>query len=287
MELQGRLEELSRSGISAAAISYDPVETLAGFAEERAIDFPLLSDVDSAVIEEYGILNTLAEQALGPKGNDPDLKAAADTYVAVGGAFAEAVGTPYPGTFMLDADGVVEARFFEDFYRERNTTANVMLQLGIGLDPVAAIEGSTAELSFVAYASNSSVFAGSRFAIAVNVEPSTDMHVYAPGAEEMGYRVIRLNLHDNPGFRFEPVEYPPSKIYHFKPLDEHVPVYEEPFTLLQEVVVRASSEAQAALRAVDELTLTGSLDYQACDHEICYLPESVPLSFTLQVVNSD
>ena len=281
------MEELSRSGIGAAAISYDPVDVLAGFAEKRGISFPLLSDEDSSVIENYGILNKLAAQALGPNGNDPDLKAAADTYVSVGGAFAEAVGTPYPGTFMLDANGIVEARFFEDFYRERNTTANVMLQLGIGLDPVAAIEGSTAELDFVAYASNTFVFAGSRIAIAVNVEPNADMHVYAPGAEEMGYRVIRLNLHENPGFRFEPVEYPPSKIYHFKPLDEHVPVYEESFTLLQEVVVRASGKAQAALREVDELTFTGSLDYQACDHEICYLPESVPLSFTFKIADDN
>lgn len=281
------MEALSRSGIGVAAISYDSVDILAGFAEERGISFPLLSNEDSSVIESYGILNTLAERALRPDADDPDLKAATDTYVAVGGAFPEAVGTPYPGTFMLDGDGVVIARFFEDSYRERNTTANVMLQLGIGLDALTAIEGSTAELVFVAYASNTSVFAGSRLAIAVDVEPGTDMHVYAPGAEKMGYRAIRLNLHKNAGFRFEPVEYPPSRIYHFEPLDEHVPVYEEPFRLLQEVVVSATSEAQAALRKADALMLTGSLDYQACDDERCYLPASIPLSFRFEISDED
>ena len=51
-------------------------------------------------------------------------------------------GTPFPGTFVLDADGRVTARFFEEFYRERVTTANVMLKSGIGLSPIAAIEGN-------------------------------------------------------------------------------------------------------------------------------------------------
>ena len=287
MELQDRLAELSRAGISAAAISYDSVEILAGFAAERGITYPLLSDDDSAVITEFGILNTVAADALDPGQDDPDVMAVVEKYVAVGGAFEEAVGTPFPGTFVLDKDGIVKARYFEDFYRERNTTANVLLKLGIGATPVAAIEGATPELKFTAYPSNSRVTAGSRIAIAVRVEPNTDMHVYAPGADAMGYRVIRLNLEAGTSFRFEPVEYPESEIYHFKPLDEFVPVYQGPFTLLQEVVVSATNNAEAALRDLDKLTLAGSLDYQACDHEICYLPESIPLSFTFEIVEND
>ena len=287
MELQDRLAELSRAGISAAAISYDSVEILAGFAAERGITYPLLSDDDSAVITEFGILNTVAADALDPGQDDPDVMAVVEKYVAVGGAFEEAVGTPFPGTFVLDKDGIVKARYFEDFYRERNTTANVLLKLGIGATPVAAIEGATPELKFTAYPRNSRVTAGSRIAIAVRVEPNTDMHVYAPGADAMGYRVIRLNLEAGTSFRFEPVEYPESEIYHFKPLDEFVPVYQGPFTLLQEVVVSATNNAEAALRDLDKLTLAGSLDYQACDHEICYLPESIPLSFTFEIVEND
>ena len=287
VELQDRLADLSRSGVGAAAISYDPVEVLAGFAEERGITYPLLSDGDSAVITEYGILNTVAAEALSPDRDDPEYMAEVEQFVATDGAFKEAIGTPFPGTFVIDRHGTVKARYFEDFYRERNTTAYVMLKLGIGLEPVAAIESSTPELKFTAYASNTSVTAGSRFAIVVNVEPNTDMHVYAPGAETMGYRVIRLNLQASTSIRSGPVEYPASEMYHFKPLDEMVPVYQEPFTLLQEVVVVATNEAQSALGKLDELTIAGSLDYQACDHEICYLPESVPLSFKLEVVDAD
>jgi hypothetical protein len=50
---------------------------------------------------------------------------------------------------------------------------------------------------------------------------------------------------------------------------------------LQEVVLETTTDAQAAFRGKDELTLTGSLDYQACDDEVCYNPVSVPLSWTV------
>ncbi len=287
MELQDRFAELTRSGIGVAAISYDSQEILADFAEERGITFPLLSDADSAVIKAYGILNTVAIAAAGPRKDDPDLIADVQKFVAVSGMFPEVVGTPYPGTFMLDVNGRVESRFFEDFYRERNTTANVMLKLGIGLSPVNAIEGSSNHLDFTVYPSNHIVSAGFRFSIAVKVEPKPGMHVYAPGAEKMRYRVIGLKLDPNPSFRYEPVTYPESEIYYFEPLDEHVPVYKQPFTLLQDVLVEASSEAQAELAELDALTLTGTFNYQACDDEICYNPESVPLSFTLDLADRD
>lgn len=287
MELQDRVEELSRSGIGVAAISYDSQVVLAEFARERGISYPLLSDDDSAVIKAYGILNTVAAEGLGPNKDDPEVVADARKYVATSGAFERAVGIAFPGTFMLDENDRVKSRFFEEFYRDRNTTANVMLKLGVGLSPVGAIEGASDQLKFTAYPSNAIVMAGSRFSIAIDVQPEPGMHVYAPGAEKMKYRVVGLNLDPNPSVRYEPVEYPESEIYHFKPLDEYVPVYRHPFTLLQEVVVEASSEAQKALAELDALTLTGTFSYQACDDEICYLQARVPLSFTIDLVKRD
>ena len=71
MELQSRLEELQSAGMGIAAISYDSQDTLAAFAERRGITFPLLSDDDSATIKEYGILNTVVAEGLGPMGMIP------------------------------------------------------------------------------------------------------------------------------------------------------------------------------------------------------------------------
>ena len=277
------MQELENSGISIAAISYDSEEVLADFANRRGITFPLLSDDDSSVIRAFGIYNTVAEEGVGPNRDDPEIAADYAKYVSALGTTPIVVGTPYPGTFMLDATGRVGARFFEEFYAERNTTSNVMLNLGIGLSPIAAVQGETAQLKFTAYPSNPVVTVGTKFSLAVDVEPGPDMHVYAPGAESKGYRVIGLRLAPNEHVRYEPVEFPDSEIYHFEPLDEYVPVYQQPFTILQEAVIDASQKTRAALLELDALTISGSLDYQACDDAICYNPVSIPVSFTLDL----
>ena len=75
MELQDRAEELADQGLGVAAISYDSEAVLADFSQRRGITFPLLSDDGSEVITEFGILNTVADEAQGPNGDDPGLVA--------------------------------------------------------------------------------------------------------------------------------------------------------------------------------------------------------------------
>ncbi len=287
MELQDQLETLKEQGLGVAAISYDSVEVLSDFARRRSITFPLLADDDSGVITEFGILNTVAAEGVGDNADNPEVQADVAKYVSAFGANPMIVGTPYPGTFMIDGDGKVTSRFFEEFYRERNTTTNVMLKLGMGLSPIAAVEGETAHLKFTAYPSNTSVTVGTRFSLALDVTPGPKMHVYAPGAEEKGYKVIGFNLDQPEIARIEPVSYPESEIYYFEPLDEHVPVYQEKFTILQEVVMNGDARAEEVMSTMDALTLTGTLDYQACDDAICFLPQSIPVSFTVDLEMPD
>ena len=51
--------------------------------------------------------------------------------------------------------------------------------------------------------------------------------------------------------------------------------------------LQAVETAEEAMAELDALTLSGSLDYQACDDAICYPPASVPLSFTLELERLD
>ena len=284
MELQDRIDDLRAQGLGVAAISYDTEEVLAAFAERRGIeDVPLLSDDDSAVIRAFGIYNHVAEEGIGPNAEDPDVKADVNQYVSVFGANPMIVGTPFPGTFIVDREGRVTSRFFEEFYRERNTAANIMLKLGTPISGIAGSSGETAHLEISASQSNPDILVGSRFHLALDITPKPTMHVYAPGAEELGYRVIGLELEVPSFLRVLPAEYPASEIYHFEPLDEHVPVYQRPFRLVQEIVVEGDPESAARLAEIDALTLTGRLDYQACDDAICFNPASVPLTWTLTV----
>jgi DsbC/DsbD-like thiol-disulfide interchange protein len=180
---------------------------------------------------------------------------------------------------MVDRQGRVTSRFFEDFYWERNTVSTMMLRLGAAGTPVDAIQASTEHLDLKAYPSDASASLGTRFSLAVDITPKRGMHVYAPGAT--GYRVITLNIEPQAHVRTMPLRYPVSEIYHFVPLNERVPVYRKPFTLVMEVVPEATAEARRALAGKNELVIRGTLEYQACDDKLCYNPVSLPLSWKI------
>jgi len=277
VELQSRVNELRTNGIGLAVISYDSQQILADFARRQQITYPLLSDVGSATITRYGILNTVVEDALGPNGMDPAVLADLQRYVTGTQASERLRGIPFPGTFMLDRQGRVTARFFEDYYWERNTVSNIMLRVGDARTPVNAVQASTEHLDLKAYPTDSSASPGTRFSLVVDVTPKRGMHVYAPGAT--GYRVVVLNIETQPHVRTMPIQYPASEIYYFKPLNERVPVYQKPFTLITEVIPEATADARKSLAGKTELIVNGTLEYQACDDKICYNPVSLPLSW--------
>ena len=70
-------------------------------------------------------------------------------------------------------------------------------------------------------------------------------------------------LDPQPWLRVHETRYPPSEIYHFKPLDERVEVYAQPFRLTRDVTLLATPEAQEQLGAMSSVTLTGALEDQA------------------------
>jgi hypothetical protein len=221
-------------------------------------------------------------ELVGPNAKDPALADDIRTYVSVVGPSARMAGIAFPGTFMLDRQGQVTSRFFEDFYIDRNTVSSVMLRLGAGAAPVTATKISTAHLDLTTYPSDPGVAAGNRFTLVLDIVPKAGMHVYAPGASS--YRVVSVRMGaEQPFLQPLPMAYPDSEIYFFEPLNERVPVYQKPFTLLQEVVLEGTPQAQAAYRGRETLTITGALEYQACDDKICYNPESVPLSWTVSL----
>ncbi len=279
MELQSQVEELQERGIGLAAISYDAVDVLSAFAQEQGITFPLLSDLGSRTIREYGILNPVPEWAQGPNSDDPIVAADIATYVSVMNPRPIMIGIAFPGTFVLETDGRVSSRYFEDFYIERNTVSSIIMRLGASEAPVEATRISTPQLDITTYASDAEVAAGNRFSLALEVEPGPGMHVYAPGATD--YQVIGLRIDPQPFVRLRSMEYPEWTTYYFEPLDETVPVCEGPFTLIQEVILEGTPRAQAVFRGQEALTLTGTIEYQACDDSICYSPSSVTVSWTL------
>jgi peroxiredoxin len=272
--------ELRDKGLGLATISYDRVEPIAAFGKEHSITFPMLSDVGSVTIRKFGILNPTPEWALGPDKDDPQVQVEVRKYTSVVGVRDFMVGIAFPGTFILDPQGRVKQRFFEDFYIERNTVSNLLIKLGDKTDAaVAGTKVSTAHLDITTYPSSSGIAPGDRLSVALDIEPRSKIHVYAPGAK--GYRVIGLSIEQNPQIRVLPMQYPASEIYFYKPLKERVPVFQKPFRLVQELVLEGTPQAQQALRGKENVTVKGTLEYQACNDRECFNPVSVLLSWTM------
>ena len=100
--MQKNQEALNQAGVRVVAVSYDSVETLQAFAKERKILYPLIADQGSKLIDAVGVRNKAAD-------GNRRLK-----------------GVPHPGTFLVDAEGVIRVKLFHDGYRERHTSAEII-----------------------------------------------------------------------------------------------------------------------------------------------------------------
>jgi hypothetical protein len=216
----------------------------------------MLSDAGSATIKRFGLLNTTV-----PETNP-------------------LYGYPFPGTFMLNKQGVVTARFFEETHQERNTITSVFARLGQKLD-IPAIRTMAPHLRITSALTDQVAAPGTRFSIVLDIEPESRVHVYAPGVT--GYKPIALTIQPQPALVVRDAHFPKADDYFFKPLNEHVPVFQKPFRLVQDLMVDPSRDAAALLKDLKTMTIAGTLNYQACDDKLCFNPQSVPLSWTIHL----
>src|SRR5262249_11673447 len=114
---------------------------------------------------------------------------------------------------------------------------------------------------------------GAKLSLYLDVAPKPGIHVYAPGAKD--YLPIALKPDATPGVSGGTVVYPKSQTLLVE--GQKIPVYDRPFRLAQDVTIDRSVKEGA-------LTLSGTLSFQACTDEICFIPESAPLRWTVTVV---
>ena len=258
--MQSAIPRFEKQGLKFAAISYDSEEILKFFSDRHKIGYPLLADPDSKVIQAYGVLN--AEGTVMQKG------------------FAR------PGYFLIDTNGVIREKFFEAKYRERLTGNSLLSKLTpeLGEEVVDTVEAPHLQLALEQ--SDRTGVPGTHITLAVEIRLPPDVHVYAPGTQ--GYKPVKLVLDEMKEMELKPAIYPPSKILYLPAIKEKVPVFEGAFRISQDVKVSSTAEFWGSLgKDGKTFTITGKLDYQACDKTICYLPASVPVKWQLQVFPLD
>ncbi len=95
LELKAAAEPLAADGWNLNLITYDSAETLFDYASSEMINYALLSDADSKMIDAFGLRNT---------------------DITPGSRFD---GIPHPAVVFVSKDGVVRAFMREEGYKDR------------------------------------------------------------------------------------------------------------------------------------------------------------------------
>jgi hypothetical protein len=175
---------------------------------------------------------------------------------------------------------VVTSRFFEPTYQERTTISSVLAGLGRKVDtPITKTVAPHLEVT--SYLTDRVAAPGTHFSIVLDIRPERRVHVYAPAVT--GYKPIAFAVQPQPALVVRDAHFPKAEDYFFKPLNEHVPVFQKPFRIVQDVEIDPSREAASTLKDMQTMTMSGTLNYQACDDKLCFNPQSVPLSWTINL----
>jgi len=151
--LEQNRARISAQGLGLAAVSYDSVAILKTFADREHIGFELLSDPESKLIRSYVILNETVQK------DSPSF------------------GIPHPGTYVLDARGIVTAKYFEDDFRVRDTAGSILLRQ-FGLEPSSRAAVQAKHLQLNTSGGDMPLRPNQRVSLAVDLQLPDRMHVY-------------------------------------------------------------------------------------------------------------
>jgi hypothetical protein len=220
----------------------------------------MLADPDSKIIKAYGVFNP---EATGMQ-----------------------KGFARPGYFFIDTNGIIREKFFEAKYRERLTGNSIISKLfpELGQEVTETVEAP--HLQVALEQSDLTGVPGTRLTVSAEVRLPPDVHVYAPGTQ--GYKPIKLVIDAIPFLEITPAVYPASKTLYLPAIKEKVPVFEGVFRISQDVIVSSSSAFWGSLEKDGKIfTITGKLEYQACDKTMCYAPTAVPVKWQLHAYPLD
>lgn len=251
-------------GINAAAITYDSREVLSNFGETYKISYPLLTDVGSKVIREFGILNT----------NIP-----VDHQMMY--------GIPWPGDYLIAPEGTVRDKWFLPNYEHRASATEVVLR------HVAGEHGNSTRinagvLNATVALSSDRCFPGQELGLLLEVALAPGWHIYGKPLPEQ-YQAIELRL-ESPLIAEQALDLPAAHPTLLKALGETLPVYARGFKALGKVGIKWSPPMPAKfLEPLGEriepglYRIAGTMRFQACSEDICETPQSVRFELPLTI----
>ena len=245
MELQQHLDEFEDTGIKLFAISYDSVDVLSGFARDYGIEFPLLADVGSQVIREFGILSTL-------------IKPEEDEYF----------GIPNPGSYLVDEDGRVAEKFFHREYQVRETSATVLRSgFHVPVDPRSFVHAEIARdgVSVSATLGANELHSMQRADLYVTLDLERGLHIQGPTVPD-GYLATKVAVTGTEGLRVGEPQFPATKPFRIKGLQEDFQVLDGEVVIVVPLV--------STMREGHTVSIDVEVSYQACNDQECFIPKT-------------
>ncbi|MEZ4523483.1 MAG: redoxin domain-containing protein [Thermomicrobiales bacterium] len=257
--MQSRLADFEREGVAVFAISYDAVDVLRDFAARHDIEYPLLSDEGSVVIREIGLYNEHLEQQAAAYG---------------GQAREHHFGVPYPGSFVLDNDGVIVEKRFEQSYRVRPQAAD-LLESAFGAevgDAAVSDHANNDEIGVTAWLNNATYRPWQQLRIQFGIQIGDGLHIYGRPIPD-GFYALNIAVDGSEDLEVQDLSLPEPHPYTVEGLDEQFMAYEGeirgslPFFIMQNA---------------GDLALEVTFSYQACTATECFPPSSLTLQLPLQ-----
>lgn len=244
------------AGVKLYTLTYDEADALADYSKAMGVSFTMLSDPNSEVIRAFGILNTLI-----PPDEHPWY------------------GIPFPGAYVVDADGTIVAKFFDHNFGARVGPAQ-LLDAALGrrfeVEPAA---GPAAEVSVdVALAADRLLF-GVLHEIVATFRVPEGQHLYGEPVPD-GLVAATIEIDDSPGIISRALVAPPTSKLTLAGSGETLEVYEGDVVLRLPIAQNARAMQKAdGKRYVD---ISGKVRWQACDDVECGLPKSQSFDFRVE-----
>ena len=233
-----------------AAISYDTKATLKRFADAHQISYPLLSDQGSAVIRKFDILNT----------NIPE-----------GNMFH---GIPFPGDYVLAADGTVKDKYFLPNYQTRPTASGILLADFDVVGDKASVSIGAEDVQAKISLSSDQAAPGQELRVAVDIAIAPGWHIYGQPLPE-NYVATSLTFAGD-AVAQQSITLPPAVLLEFKALGETLAVYQGSVQGRGSLVI--SGRVKPGLSKI-----AGTFRFQECNDSICKLPQEVPFEIPLKI----
>lgn len=260
MELQSKIEDFRTANINVYALSYDEQDALADFRDAYDISYPLLSDPESEIIRQFGILNTLISADDHPW-----------------------FGIPFPGAYVANSEGIITHKFFENNLALR-AGPEMLLRAAQGgrIGQLAARRESPAETTWNVFLDADRLAVSVVKDLVATIEVPDGRHLYADPAPD-GNVPVTLVLDEDYRIVVQESIKPASKPLTLGGTGEVIDVYEG------SIEFRLPISVNANLGIVDtesnNIKLTGELRWQTCDDQVCDLPRRERFELTVPLAS--